>query len=95
MFGRFYITDEDWQLTPAAVQQAFSSIHHHLLLLEIRCQPYERQLAQLREQVALIDDLKAELADLRERSGQNSGNSSKPASTDPPHRSDNTSTERT
>jgi hypothetical protein len=61
MFGRCNISDQDWQLTPAAVQQAFSSIYHQLLLLEIRCQAYELQLAQLREQVAQIEDMKTEL----------------------------------
>jgi transposase len=84
MFGRFNIADEDWQQTPAAVQQAFSSLYHQLLLLELRSQAYEHQLAQLREQVAQIDDLKAEMAELRERLGQNSSNSSKPPSSDPP-----------
>jgi transposase len=93
MFGRFNITDEDWQHTPAAVQQAFSSIYHQLLLLEIRCLAYEHQLAQLRQQVAQIDDLKAELDELRERLNQNSDNSSKPPSSDPPHQPHNTSTE--
>ncbi len=85
MFRRFHITDEDWQHTPTRVQQAFSSLHHQLLLLEVRSQAYEHQLAQLREQVAQIEDLKAEMAELRERLGQNSSNSSKPPSSDPPH----------
>ncbi|MFP5260340.1 MAG: DUF6444 domain-containing protein [Blastocatellia bacterium] len=84
MLGRFNIRDEDWQQTPTAVQQAFSSLYHQLLLLEIRSQSYDRQLALLREQVAQIDDLKAQLAGLRERLGQNSNNSSKPPSSDPP-----------
>ena len=80
MLDRFGITDDDWYLTPASVQQAFSSLHHQLLLLEIRSQAYERQLAQLREQVAQIDVLKAEMEELRERLGKNSSNSSKPPS---------------
>src|SRR5215211_7037259 len=84
MFSRFQISDEDWQQTPAAVQQAFSSLYHQFLLLEVRSQAYELQLAQLREQVTEIDDLKAEMAELRERLGQNSSNSSKPPSSDPP-----------
>src|SRR5581483_9805313 len=84
MFGRFNIPDEDWQQTPAPVQQAFSSLYHQFLLLEIRSQAYEQQLAQLRTQVAQIDDLKAELTELRERLGKNSSNSSKPPSSDPP-----------
>ena len=70
MLNRFGIRDEDWQHTPAFVQQAFSSLYHQLLLLEIRSHAYERQLAQLRDQVAQIDDLKVQLAELRERLGQ-------------------------
>src|SRR5215216_4518750 len=93
MFGRFNISDEDWQHTPVAVQQAFSSIYHQLLLLEIRCQAYELQLAQLRQQVAQIEDLKAELDELRERLNRNSNNSSKPPSSDPPHQRHCTSNE--
>ena len=85
MFSRLGITDEDWQHTPSSVRKAFSTLQHQLLLLEIRSQSYERQLTDLRHQVAQIDDLKAELAELRERLGRNSNNSSKPPSTDPPH----------
>jgi transposase len=85
MFTRFAITDEDWRQTPASVQKAFSALHHELLLLELRSQAYERQLTVLRQQVSQIDDLKAELAEIRERLGQNSNNSSKPPSTDPPN----------
>lgn len=54
-------------------------------MLELRAEAYERQLAQLREQVAQVDDLKAELTELRERLGLNSNHSSKPPSIDPPH----------
>jgi transposase len=93
MFGRFNITDEDWQHPPVAVQQAFSSIYHQLLLLEVRCQAYELQLAQLRQQVAQIDDLKAELDELRERLNRNSNNSSNPPSSDPPLKRHTTSNE--
>jgi transposase len=84
MFNRFQISDEDWQRTPATVQQAFTFLYHQFLLLEVRSQAYEHQLDQLREQVTQIDDLKAEMAELRERLGQNSSNSSKPPSSDPP-----------
>ena len=85
MSNRFGISDEDWLQTPDSVQKAFSALHHQLLLLEMRTEVYQRQLAQLREQVAQIDDLKAEMAELREHLGQNSNNSSKPPSSDPPH----------
>jgi hypothetical protein len=76
------------------VQQAFSSLYHQLLLLEVRSQTYERQLAQLRDQIAQIDDLKARLAELRERPGLNSSNSSKPPSSDPPQQSQSTQRHR-
>src|ERR1051325_2365173 len=85
MLTRFAITDEDWRQTPVSVQKAFSALHHELLLLELRSQAYERQLSGLRQQVAEIDHLKTELAELRERLGQNSNNSSKPPSSDPPN----------
>jgi hypothetical protein len=85
MSNRFGISDEDWLQTPDSIQKAFSSLHHQMLILEMRTEAYECQLAVLREQVAQIDDLKAELAERRERLGQNSNNSSKPPSTDPPH----------
>lgn len=39
--------------------------------------------AELRQQVTQVDDLKAEINELRERLGQNSSNSSKPLSSDP------------
>ena len=93
MLDRFGITDEDWQITPASVQQAFTSVYHQLLFLEMRADVYERQLAQLREQVAQIEDLKAQLDELSERLGQNSNNSSKPPSTDPPHQRNTTANE--
>jgi transposase len=95
MFTRFAITDEDWRQTPVSVQKAFSALHHELLLLELRSQAYDRQLTDLRHQVAQIDDLKAELAELRERVGQNSNNSSKPPLTDPPHSPQKNSNEAT
>ena len=52
--------------------------------MSIRFSVYERQLATMREQVTQVDDLKAEVAELRERLGQNSSNSSKPPSSDSP-----------
>lgn len=78
MLDRFFISDEDWQQTPAAVQQAFTSLFHQLLMLEMRAEVYEHQLVQLHQQVAQVKDLKAQLDELRERLSQNSNNSSKP-----------------
>jgi transposase len=93
MLNRFGITDEDWQQTPGSAQKAFSTLQHQLLLLEIRSHAYERQLTDLRQQVSKIDDLKAELAEFRERLSRNSNYSSKPPSTDPPNSPQNNSSE--
>jgi len=53
--------------------------------LEVRCQAYEEQIALLKTQVAEIEQLKAEMAELREQVKRNSRNSSKPPSSDPPY----------
>ena len=45
---------------------------------------FEKEFAELRRQVIQVEDLKAEIIELRERLGQNSRNSSKPPSSDPP-----------
>jgi Family of unknown function (DUF6444) len=85
LFTRFAITDDDWRLTPAPAQNAFSALHHRLLLLHSRPKAYDRQLSDFRQQVSQIDVLDAELAELRERLGHDLNNSSKPPSTGPPH----------
>jgi uncharacterized protein DUF6444 len=72
------ITEQNWEQTPPKVRALLISLQHQLRLLQIRHTGYELQIAALREQVAQIDLLKAEIADLRERLGQNSGNSSLP-----------------
>lgn len=77
------ITEQEWNQLPAAVRTTLLSLRQQVRLLEIRHAAYEKQLAALREQVAQVDDLKAEIAELRERLGQNSSNSSKPPSSDP------------
>src|ERR1051325_8932124 len=93
MSDRFGISDEDWRQTPDSVQKAFSLLYNQLLMVEMRSDAYERQLAQLPQQVAQIDDLKALLTELREHLGQNSNNSSKPPSSDPPNQVKTTSNE--
>jgi transposase len=45
---------------------------------------FEREFVDLRQQVIQVEDLKAEIIELKERLGQNSRNSSKPPSSDPP-----------
>jgi transposase len=78
------LTKRDWDRTPHAVRTLLLALQQQLRLMTIRFTAYEKQLASLREQVAEVDDLKAEIAELRERLGQNSSNSSRPPSSDPP-----------
>src|SRR5215207_4773719 len=78
------ISEQDWKATPPAVRSALRALQQQVRLMGIRFTAYEQQLADLREQVTQVDDLKAEITELRERLGQNSSNSSKPPSSDPP-----------
>jgi transposase len=78
------LTKRDWDRTPHAVRTLLLAQQQQQRLMSIRFTAYEKQLAALREQVAEVDDLKAEIAELRERLGQNSSNSSRPPSSDPP-----------
>jgi transposase len=78
------ISEQDWAATPPAVRTALLALRQQVRLMGIRFTAYEKQVATLREQVSTVDDLKAEVAELRERLGQNSSNSSKPPSSDPP-----------
>jgi transposase len=78
------ITKQEWDQTPPAVRSVLLALQQQVRLMGIRFTAYDKQLADLREQVATVDDLKAEIAELRERLGQNSTNSSKPPSSDPP-----------
>jgi hypothetical protein len=78
------ISEQDWKATPLAVRTALLALQQQVRLMGIRFSAYEKQLASLREQATQVDDLKAEVAELRERLGQNSSNSSKPPSSDPP-----------
>ena len=78
------ISEQDWAATPLAVRTALLALQQQVRLMGIRYTAYEKQLATLREQISTVDDLKAEIAELRERIGQNSSNSSRPPSSDPP-----------
>ena len=81
MWRELGISEQDWKATPLAVRTALLTLQQQVRLMSIRFSAYEQQLASLREQAATVDDLKAEIAELRERLGQNS---SKPPSSDPP-----------
>jgi len=87
MFKDFGISEEDWNSTPQSVKTALIALQHQARLLEIRFTAYEQKLAALEAKDAEIEDLKTEVAALRERLGQNSTNSSRPPSSDPPQAS--------
>src|SRR5262245_62741267 len=84
MWRDLNITKQDWERTPAAARTFLLSLQQQGRLLLIRCAAYDKEIAALRQQATQIDDLKAEMAELRERLRQNSQNSSKPPSSDPP-----------
>ena len=84
MFTDFGISEADWNATPQSVKTALIALQHQARLLEIRFAAYEKKLAALEAKEAEIESLKTEAAALRERLGQNSTNSSRPPSSDPP-----------
>ncbi|MBA2731642.1 MAG: IS66 family transposase [Acidobacteria bacterium] len=85
MFTDFGISEADWNSTPQSVKTAVVALQHQARLLEVRFTAYEQKLAALEAKDAEIENLKTEVAALRERLGQNSSNSSQPPSTDAPH----------
>jgi transposase len=87
MFKDFGISEADWNSTPQSVKTALIALEHQARLLEIRFTAYEKKLAALEAKDAEIESLKTEVAALRERLGQNSSNSSRPPSSDPPQAS--------
>src|SRR5215217_4777671 len=84
MYKDLGIYEEDWNSTPQSVKTALIALEHRARLLEIRFSAYEKKLAALEAKEAEIESLKTEVASLRERLGQNSSNSSRPPSSDPP-----------
>jgi transposase len=84
MYTDLGISEADWDSTPQSVKTALIALQHQARLLEIRFTAYEKKLAALEAKEAEIESLKTEVAALRERLGQNSSNSSRPPSSDPP-----------
>ena len=84
MYEDLGISEEDWNSTPQSVKTALIALEHRARLLEIRFLAYEKKLAALEAKEAEIQSLRTEVAALRERLGQNSTNSSRPPSCDPP-----------
>lgn len=87
MFTDFGISEADWNSTPQSVKTVLIALQHQARLLEIRFSAYEKKLAALEAKDVEIESLKTEVAALRERLGQNSSNSSRPPSSDPPQAS--------
>ncbi len=84
MFTDLGISEADWNSTPQSVKSALTALQHQARRLEIRFTAYEQQLAALAAKEAERENLKTEVAAWRERLGQNSTNSSRPPSSDPP-----------
>jgi transposase len=78
------ISEEDWNQTPASVRVALMFLLQQNQRLENRCATYELQVRRLEAELQRLKKLELEVAELRERLGQNSQNSSKPPSSDPP-----------
>jgi transposase len=78
------ISEEDWNQTPASVRAALMFLLQQNQRLENRCATYELQVQRLQAELERLNKLELEMAELRERLGQNSQNSSKPPSSDPP-----------
>jgi transposase len=84
MLAELGISEEDWSATPQSVRTALAVLWQQNLLLQKQCALYDCQLRTLQSQVTELESLRAEVAELRERLGQNSSNSSRPPSSDPP-----------
>jgi transposase len=78
------IPEEDWNQTPASVRAALMFLIQQNQRLENRCATYELQVQRLTAELERLQKLELEVAELRERLGRNSQNSSQPPSSDPP-----------
>jgi transposase len=78
------ISEEDWNQMPASARAALMFLIQQNQRLENRCATYELQVQKLQAELERLKKLELEVAELRERLGQNSQNSSKPPSSDPP-----------
>lgn len=84
MLAELGLTENDWEQTPPATRSALVFLWQHNLRLMSRCATYEAQVERLQAQVTELESLRLEVAELRERLGRNSQNSSQPPSADPP-----------
>ena len=56
------ISKQVWELTPPPVRTLLFSLRHQLRLCEIRCSAYQQEVTILRQEVAQLNDLKAQIA---------------------------------
>lgn len=84
MYKDLGISEEDWNSTPQSVKTVVVALQQQARMLEIRFTAYEQRLTEMEAKDAERESLKTEVAALRERLGQNSSNSSRPPSSDPP-----------
>jgi hypothetical protein len=61
------ISEKDWAATLLAVRTTLLALQQQVHLPGIRFTAYEKQITELREQVSTVDDLKAEIAELRQQ----------------------------
>jgi transposase len=78
------ISEADWNQMPAAGRVAIMFLLKQNQLLENRNYTYHLEVERLKTELERLKTLELEVAELRERLGQNSRNSSKPPSSDPP-----------
>jgi len=84
MLAALQIPEEDWLQAPVSVRTALATLWQHLLRLNARCSVYAHQVERLQAEAADLKPLQAEVAELRERLGLNSRNSSTSPSADSP-----------
>jgi transposase len=78
------ISEQDWNQMPAAGRVAIMFLLKQNQLLENRNYTFHLEVERLKTELERLKTLELEVAELRERLGQNSQNSSKPPSSDPP-----------
>lgn len=63
MWRELGISEQDWQQTPQSVRAILVSLRHQLRLFEIRHAAYEQEITTVRQQMAMVEELKAEIAE--------------------------------
>jgi hypothetical protein len=76
------ISEEDWNNAPASMRAALMFLLQQNQRMENRCYTYELEVQRLKAGLERLKRLELEVAELRERLGQNSQNSSRPPSSE-------------